>query len=219
MSFKEFFDLKLSPGKVALVWFNSYSGIILKTPRTTLIFDPVMMSLEESIQADGIVITHEHVDHFEPWLAKELQKRTKAPILTTPFIAQTLSRENVKALKVGDSFDINEIRLHAEYCDHAANQPLSFIIAAEGATIYHPSDGHPFPGMAEIREKYKPDLMLYWGTSLDNGVAIAKLIKPRVILSYDHGTGSPRRLSQVAKQVIEAKIQTLKRFEIYQYPP
>ena len=32
MSFEEIFGLKVRPGKLALVWFNSYSGIIVKTP-------------------------------------------------------------------------------------------------------------------------------------------------------------------------------------------
>ena len=109
MGFKEIFDLKVATGKIALVWFNSYSGIIIKTPLTTLIFDPVKIELEEHIQADAIVVTHEHLDHFDPELVRKLQRKTGALILTPPFVAQILRKEETKALEVGDSLFLKDV--------------------------------------------------------------------------------------------------------------
>jgi len=220
MSFKEIFDLQVSPGKVALVWFNSYSGIIIKTPISTLIFDPVSIKLEEYIQADVIAITHEHSDHFEPELVKGLQKKTDALVLTPPFVAQRLPSEKVKSLGVGDSFKIKDVKLHAEYCEHPANQPLSFVISTEsGITIYHPNDSNPFGGMAELRERFKPDILLYFGTSLENASQIARLVRPQVILSYYADMESQRRFTnKVEKEAPRTNAKIVKRFEIYQYP-
>ncbi|MBA7495551.1 hypothetical protein ES702_06138 [subsurface metagenome] len=220
MSFKEIFDFQVSPGKIALVWFNSYSGIIIKTPISTLIFDPVRIKLEECIQADVIAITHEHFDHFDPELVRGLQKKTNAPVLTSPFVAQRLPSDKVKSLRVGDSFRIKDVKLHAEYCDHPANQPLSFVISTEsGITIYHPNDSNPFGGMAKLRERFKPDILLYFGTSLEKASQIARLVRPQVILSYYTDMESRRRFTdKVEREVPGTNATIIKRFEIYQYP-
>ena len=220
MGFKEIFDLEVSSGKIALVWFNSYSGIIIKTPTTTLIFDPVKIKLEEYIQADAIVVTHEHSDHFDPELVRELQKKANATVLTTPFVAQRLGGEQTKALKVGDSFGLKDTELYAERCDHPANQPLSFIISTKsGITIYHPSDSDPFPEMAELEKKYKPDVLAYLGVSLGNAAQITKLVKPQAVIScYTDGESQRKFIEVMKKEVPRTQTKLIKRFEIYQYP-
>lgn len=220
MGFKEILNLRVSAGTVALTWFNSYSGIMVRSPEATLIFDPRGIRLEEHIQADAIVVTHEHSDHFDPEIVAELQKRTNALILTTPFVAQRLSKGKAEALKVGDSVVIKDIELHAERCDHPANQPLSFVISTQsGITIYHPSDSEPFPEMAELRERYKPDVLLYWGTPFKNAVQIAKLVKPQIVLSYYTDVESARRFTrEMIQEAPDTETKVLKRFEIYQYP-
>jgi L-ascorbate metabolism protein UlaG (beta-lactamase superfamily) len=220
VGFEEIFDLKVSPGKIALVWFNSYSGIIVKTPITILIFDPVRVKLEEYIQADVIVVTHEHSDHFAPELVRELQKKTNATVLTTPFVAQRLGGEKTKALKVSDSFAFKDVEFHAERCDHPANQPLSFIISTKsGITIYHPSDSDPFPEMAELEEKHKPNILVYLGTSFRNAAQIAKLVKPKVVLSFYTDKESQRKFIETMKEEVpKTQAKVIKRFEIYQYP-
>ena len=234
MGFKQIFDFVVSPGKVAITWFNSYYGIIVKTPGAILIFDPVKVSLEECIRASAIVITHEHLDHFDPKLAKELQQKTEAPILTTPFIAASLQNENVRALRVGDSIVIEDTELYALRCDHPGNEPLSFIVSRHpspdkvgggeglldsGITIYHPSDSGVFPEMIEIAEKYKPDILLYVGASLGNAAQIARLVRPKVAVSFYTDVGSERNfIEAMRREAPGTQAKLIKRFEIYQYP-
>ena len=220
MGFKEIFNLRVSSGKIALLWFNSYSGIIIKAPETTLIFDPVKVKLEEYIQADAIVVTHEHFDHFDPGLVRELQKKTNATVLTTPFVAQRLGGEKTKALKAGDSFALKDIDLHAERCDHPANEPLSFVISVKsGITVYHPSDSDSFPEMVELEKKYKPNILLYLGTSLENAAQIAKLVKPQTVVSYYTDTESERKFIEALKrEAPETQAKLIKQSEVYQYP-
>ena len=219
MNLDRFFQLELPQGKIALTWFNSYSGIALRTPKAILIFDPAKMGERRGIRADAIIITHEHYDHFDPKSAIELQRQIQAIILTTPFVARSLLNNRVKALSVGDSFTIKEVKLYAEHCEHPAKQPLSFIIEAEGVTLYHPSDSDPFPEMIRLKEKYKPELLLYWGTSFKNAAEIARLICPRIIISYDDNSGSPQRPEAINREALGTEVQTLKQFEVYQYPP
>jgi len=231
---EESFKLAVPQGSLAITWFNSYSGVIVKTPGAILIFDPVKVSLEECIQADAIVITHEHLDHFDPKLARELQQKTAAPILTTPFVAASLRNENVTALRVGDSVVIKDTELHALRCDHPANQPLSFIVSTRpwpdkegggegcldsGITIYHPSDGEVFPEMIEIAQKYDPDILLYVGASSGNAAQIAKLVRPKVVVSFYTDAGSEKSfIEAIRREAPETQAKLIKRFEIYQYP-
>ena len=220
MGFKEIFASEVSLRRIALAWFNSYSGIALRTSAATLLFDPVQVGEKGRwIRADAIIITHEHSDHFDPTLALELQRQAQAIILTTPFVAKSLPSGRVKALKVGDSFNVKGVKLYAEHCEHPANQPLSFVIETEGVTLYHPSDSDPFPEMVRLREKYKPELLLYWGTSFKNAAEIVRLICPKIIISYDDNSGSPQRLiEEINKEALGIKLQTLKQLEVYQYP-
>jgi len=208
---------------VTVSWVNSYSGIVIRTQRTTLLFDPVRINIDETGQIDAIVITHEHIDHFDPETVYELQKKTNAAVLTTPFIAQRLrvvSPDKVKTLSVGDSAAIKDIDLYADYSYHPGHAPLSFFIAANGITIYHPSDSDVYPGMRQLRETFKPEILIYFGTSLENGARIAKLIEPKVIVVC---FVEPAVLIQQFKQSLAdelpgIRVKTIKRFEIYQHP-
>ena len=221
MGTREIFDLRVLPGRVALQWYNSYSGIIVKTPKATVIFDPVRVKLEDYVEADVIAVTHEHLDHFAPEIVKELQEKTGALVVTTPFISQRLPEMKTVSFTEGDSFTFKDVELHAERCDHPANQPLSFLISTDsGITIYHPSDSEPFPEMAELKRKYAPDILLYFATSLQGASQIAKLVDPQVVTSYYVGAEWQKRfMEEMEREVPETKIKLIEQLEIYQYPP
>ena len=220
VGFQEIFEFAVLSGRLAITWFNSYSGIIVKTPRATLIFDPVKLILEDCIQATAVVITHEHLDHFDPKVVKELQQKTGAPIFTTPFVARNLLKENVRALRVGESTVIKDVELHALRCDHPANEPISFIVSSEdGITVYHPGDSDVFPEMAEVATKYKPDILLYVGASVGNAAQIASLIHPKVAVSFYSDEESERKFAEaIRRETPDTQAKLIKRFEIYQYP-
>lgn len=220
MGFQEILELNIPPAKLAIIWFNSYCGILVKTLSSALIFDPVKVSADEYIQADAIVITHEHLDHFDPELVRGWQRKAGAPILTTPFVARSLSNENTTTLRVGDSLTIRDIELRALRCDHPANEPLSFIIkTGSGLTIYHPSDSDPFAEMAEIGREYKPDILVYVGTSTTNAAQIARLTKPQIAVSlYTDAESEKKFIEAIRKEAPATQAKVVKRFEIYQYP-
>ena len=207
----------MSQGSIALVLFNVYSSLMLKTHLSTVIFDPVKLNLDKpgfDVQGvDVIIITHEHADHFDEKLALEMQGRSGAPIVTTPFVAQKLERVGgkVQGLRAGDSMKVKELMLCAEHCVHPANQPISIVIKTEEVTIYHPGDSQPFSGMEEIEHKYNPDILLYMANSKRGLKMIAEQVKPKVVVSY-----FASRFAELNIPGVELKM--LKQFEAFIYP-
>ena len=207
--------------------FNDYSGVIIKTPTSTLIFDPVDIELEKIQYADVIIVTHEHYDHFDAELVKKLQEQTKAVVVTTPFVGSQLEvpEDKLTCLKVGESIILGKVKLDALYSDHPGNQPLTFLITTDdNLKIYHTSDSRPYQGMKVIGEKNRLDITFCTvdiapGTSPESGVEVAKLTKTRVAIPYH--TGQPEMLKRFSQIItsdapgIEVKI--LRKFEIYEY--
>jgi len=211
---KRIFDVSVPKGSIALALLNTYSTLVVKTDSLTAIFDPVEIKIGKDEKIDLIIITHEHSDHFDQGLAIDIQRQQNAHILTTPFIAQKLRELGgfLRPLKIGDSFESTEMAFCAEYSNHPGNQPLSFVICHDVATIYHPNDSRPFPEMRSIRRKYNPDLMVYTGNSLKEIPEIAELIRPKTILSY-----RDQRFKDMEIPGIE--IKTVKHGEVYSYSP
>lgn len=222
-------ELAVPEGKIALTWFNDYSGVVVRTPTSTLIFDPVGIGPADVPRADAVVITHEHHDHFERGLTEDLQRRTGAVVVTTPFVADQLRgipTDKLRSLRVGESTTVGKTKLDACHSDHPGRQPLTFMVTTDvGMKVYHSSDSRPFPEMRELGEKYKPDVAFCTvaiapGTSPRSGSEIAKLVGPKVAIPYHTDRGAP--LQEFARilerEAPEIRARILRRFEAYQYP-
>lgn len=218
---------EVRPKHVAITWFNDYSGVIIKTPTSTLIFDPVNIELEKIQCADVIVVTHEHWDHFDAELVRKLQERTGATVVTTPFVGSQLEvpENKLTCLKAGTSITLGKVKLDALYSDHPGEQPLTFLITTDDSLkIYHTNDSRPYQGMKVIGEKHHPDITFCTvgiapGTSPESGVKVAKLTRTRVAIPYH--TDQPemlRRFSQImASDAPSIGVKILRKFEIYEY--
>ena len=210
-------DRFVSKGSITLMLLNVYSSVILKTPLSTVVFDPVKLNLDkpdfDAQGVDAIVITHEHADHFDEKLALEMQRRSGALIITTLFVSQRLERVGgeVHGLRAGESVKIKDVTLYAEYCVHPANQPLSFVIKTDAVTIYHPADSKPFPGMKEIQNRYEPDMVLYMGTSKKGLIEITEMVRPDIVVSYFAPRFADLKISGV-------ELKMVKQFEAFKYP-
>ena len=223
----EIMKFEVRPKHVAITLFNDYSGVIIKTPTSTLIFDPVNIELEKIQCVDAIVVTHEHWDHFDAELVRKLQERTGAAVVTTPFVGSQLEvpEDKLTCLKVGESITLGNVKLDALFSDHPGNQPLTFLITTDdGLKIYHTSDSKPYQGMKVIGEKNRPDITFCTvniapGTSPESGVEVAKLTKTRVAIPYH--TGQPeilKRFSQImASDAPSIEVKIIEKFELYEY--
>jgi L-ascorbate metabolism protein UlaG (beta-lactamase superfamily) len=184
---------------ILFVWFNQYSGILLKTPTKTFAIDPVDVKPKYLQNVDAIIITHEHYDHLDPTLVKEVQKITGCPIIADPASAFRLKPhvpiDKLQVIRVGDEIKVGEVSIKAAKSNHNAKYPNTYIITSEdGVKIFHTADSLPFPEMAKMGIDEKFDMVfcsvgITQGASPESGAQIAWLTKPPLAVPYH--TNSP----------------------------
>ena len=195
---------------ILFVWFNHYAGILIKTPSKTIVIDPVDVKPRSLQETDAILITHEHYDHLDQRLIKEIQKRTGCQVIADP--ASTRSLKNIipssqlLEIRPSEETKIGEVTVKAEKCQHPAAQPVTFIITSEdGVKTFHTADSLPFPEMAQIGENEKLDIAFCTvgiapGASAETGFEIARLTKPQIAVPYHtNSTASQKRFAEILK--------------------
>ena len=225
---------------VALAWVNSYSGVVVRTPGATLLFDPVGMDLPSGVLLDLIAVSHGHSDHWEPELVAGLQQRTRAVVAASPSLTSRLyANDNLRPLQPGDDIEIGDVTVTALRCDHAAPEPLSFLVrTSDGVTVYLPGDTTPFPEMRRLPEVSHPrslaprekegrqakeriDILMWMGTALEDGAKIAQLAQPKVFLTYaiTPPAAGVRAASILTRYTPDIPFHPLERHQVFKYPP
>jgi len=202
--------IEKSPAKneILFVWFNSYSGVAIKTPTKTLVIDPVDIKPRDFKKVDAVLITHEHYDHLDQALVSEIHKKTQCMVVADPTstrrLQNVISTEKLHEIPVGSEVKVDEVSIKAEKYNHPAATPVTFIITSEdGVKVFHTGDSLPFPEMATIGEREKLDVVFCTvgaiapGASSETGVEIVRLTKPKVAVPYH--TGTPADLKKFAE--------------------
>lgn len=222
MSDSDIFSTRVGRGELALAWVNGYSSVVVRSPETMVAFDPVGLPVEALGAVDLVAVTHEHNDHWDPDLVEGVLKQTPAQVVTTPFLASRLPVENgrVRGMRPGERVEMGDLELEALPCDHAAREPLSFLLRTrDGLTLYHPSDGLPSPWATPAGDG-GVDLLLYLGTSLETGARFAELVQPKAVVTY---RVEPRAAHSRAKAILTSRtpgipFTALRRHQVYRYP-
>jgi L-ascorbate metabolism protein UlaG (beta-lactamase superfamily) len=129
-----------------------HSCVRLEKDGRTLVIDPGAFSeLESADAADGILLTHEHRDHFDV----ERLRRTDAPIFTGARTADAIVAEapdlaeRITTVGDGDSFEVGGFSVSAHGEHHAlihADIPrvanTAFLVDGE---VFHPGDSFTPP--------------------------------------------------------------------------
>jgi L-ascorbate metabolism protein UlaG (beta-lactamase superfamily) len=198
--------------EIHFVWLNRYAGVTIRTPSKTLVVDPVDVKPRSFQNVDTILITHEHYDHLDQALISEIQKLTQCTLVADPTSAKrlrhTVPEEKLTEVQPGSEVKLDGITVKVEKCNHPpASTPVSFIITSEdGVKVFHTADSLPFPEMATIGEKEKPDVVFCTvgiapGTSPETGVDIARLTKPKVAVPYHTGAiADQKRFAELLKK-------------------
>lgn len=171
--------------QVSLSILNVYSTVIMKINSLNILFDPIAINPDKyNNDIDFVVVTHEHIDHFDKKIVAKIHDQTDAVILTTPFVFHRLADlERVVPLRPGDSYESKGVSFCAEPCVHEANDPITFLIKTDEGALFHPADSDYFPELEDIRKKYRPEIMIYTGCSERNLRKIASAICPSIIVS------------------------------------
>ena len=222
--------LALKKGEIAFLWFNNYSGVIVRTPSKMLVVDPADVDPLTFKTVDAVLVTHEHYDHFDETLIKEIFRRTKCAVLADSTSAMrlkdTIPADKLHTMKFSKETKIDNVTVRAEAFDHPATAPVSYLITNEdGVKVYHTGDSLPHPDMKQIGERSPPDLVFCTagppapGASPQTALEIVKLVKPKMAVPY-HASDAERKkfVELVAKETPNVKTLLIERGKPYKYP-
>ena len=163
---RTFMPIKNIPEENAIlfVWFNHYAGVLIKTPSKTLIIDPVDIRSNSFPNVDAVLITHEHYDHLDQRLVKEIQKNTNCKIIADPASTKRLQhlipQDSLEEIRAGLEIHLGDVSIKAEKCNHPAADPVTYIITSEdGVKVFHTADSLPFEELEAIGLKEKIDVV------------------------------------------------------------
>jgi len=218
-------------GEVAFRWFNKYAGIVITTPTKTLVVDPADVNPKMFQTVDAVLLTHEHYDHLDETVVKDIFQRTQCQVIADPTSTKRLRsiipQNKLQETRVGTEHRVGEITIRTEPCNHPpASTPVTFLITSEdGVKIYHTADSLPFPEMKRLGEQQKPHLTFCTvaiapEASPQTGVEIAKLVQPEMAIPYHTASKADltRFAEMLAKQVLNVKSQIIEQGKTYKYP-
>jgi len=196
---------------IMFVWFNHYSGVLIKTPTQTIVVDPVDVKARNLSDVNAILITHEHYDHLDQRVVGEIQKATNCTVIADPASTRRLNHiippEKLQEIRPNAEIKVGEVSVKAEKSNHPAAAPVTFIITSEdGVKVFHTADSLPFPELAALGEREKFDVVFCTvgiapSASPETGFEIARLTKPQVAVPYHtNSTAEQRKFAEILKK-------------------
>ena len=188
-------ELPLPEGGVGLNWLGQ-AGFVVRAGATTALIDPFLAPwngrLYESAlppsRAEGVdlvLVTHEHVDHFDASSAPAIAAASPGAVFVVPSpIADMVTEAGVAADRVvgvqpGDDLEVAGLRIRPVPAMHGVTMDdaygfgqelsggltrfLGFVIDAGGVRLYHAGDTIHFEGMETLLR----DLAIDVGTAAD----------------------------------------------------
>ena len=212
---------------IAIQWFNSYSGVSIKTLGKTLVIDPCVANAKDFGDVDVVLITHEHHDHFDEAIVKEIFSLTNCMVVADPTtyeLIKGIPKTKLVKATVGAQLMVGDVQIHVESSHHPpAATPVTYMIVCEGGcAIYHTSDSLPFTEMSDIGQRFKPDLAFCTigiapGASPRSGAEIAKLVQPKIAVPY-HGSRFSEFSDILVNEAPQIKSMLLEIGKEYRYP-
>lgn len=194
-----------------LTYFG-HSAFQIETQGTTLLVDPFLTDnphtevSPDELEADVILLTHAHADHWGDTPA--IAERTGALVISNFEIISRLQQEhdheNVHPLNEGGklAFDWGSVEaVHARHTSSFADgtyggTPNGHILHLEGSCIYNAGDTAPFAEMEWIGSDHDVDLAILpiggcFTMGIDGALRAAEMVRPSQILPVHYDTFPP----------------------------
>lgn len=141
------------------IYWLGHAAFKIQTKSGKIIYlDPYKLS-KDMEKADIIVTSHSHGDHFSRGDIKKLV-RENTVVIGPKSISSDLEKFNGKALDIGESIDIDGIKIELvpAYTIKRGTHPIEnkwtgSIIETEGKKLYHAGDTERIPEMKELASK------------------------------------------------------------------
>ena len=137
------------------LWKLGHACVRLERAGSVLVIDPGSLTEPEAVQdADAVLVTHEHFDHFaESCLRSAAAARPGLEVWTVPAVAQVLSDlgHRVHSVSDGDRFVVAGFHVRAYVGAHTRAHPdlppvenAGFLVEGD---VFHPGDALTLPGV------------------------------------------------------------------------
>lgn len=155
-----------------ITWIGQ-GGYVIKSGETEIMVDPYLSDIvgllhgrprlypapfsAESITADAVICTHDHLDHLDPESIEKM--RNEQFFITTSEGVEhleKLGKKNYKAVAAGDVITIGDFEITIVYAKHSC-EAFGLIIKADGECIYISGDTLFDEKLFEIK-RFSPDI-------------------------------------------------------------
>lgn len=170
------------------VWYLGCNGFVLRSTEATLYVDPyfadgdppdllrmipVPMDPRDATMCDGVLVTHEHIDHMHPPSYGPLVGDV-APVYAPQSSYDVpdfdgdlrLDADQRHVVAVGETFSIGDFTVHVRGAnDDDAVEPVTYVIEHEAGTFFHAGDSKPADGFRDVGRTFDIDAgVLAFGT-------------------------------------------------------
>lgn len=162
--------------------------------------NPVAVQQAETIQADFIILTHAHADHYGD--TESIAQRCDARVIANAEITAYVTKKNIRVhpMNTGGSWDFPFGRVTFTPALHSSSfadgsyggMPMGFVLEAEGKHLYHAGDTALFNDMQLIGRRGLDIAFLPIGDNftmgIDDAVHAAQLLRPKRVVPIHYNT-------------------------------
>ena len=192
---------------MAKLTFLSHSAWLIETNQHTIVIDPFLEGNPQAtmkpadINADFIIVTHAHGDHFGDTIP--MAQKSGGLIIANNEIANYCIDKGVNAhnMHIGGAreFPFGKVKLTPAWHGSAfpdgsyGGMPTGCLLMIEGKTIYHTGDTGLFMDMQLIGEMNSVDIFLVsigdnFTMGIDDAVKAVEFVKPRLTIPMHYNT-------------------------------